>query len=58
MVFRNNIFNPIYDSGDKISQDINHKCGKKHWPCPDKFYKSLMKLEIIYLTLFMKVGVK
>ena len=23
MVFRNNIFNPIYESGDKITPDIN-----------------------------------
>ena len=25
--FRNNIFNPIYESGDKITPDINPKCG-------------------------------
>ena len=24
---RNNIFNPIYESGDKITPDINPKCG-------------------------------
>ena len=35
----NNIFNPIYGSGDKITPDINHKCGKKHWPCPDNSKK-------------------
>ena len=39
MVFRNDIFNPIYGSGDKITPDINHKCGKKHWPCPDNSKK-------------------
>ena len=26
MVFRNDIFNPIYESGDKITPDINPKC--------------------------------
>ena len=35
-----------------------------HWPCPDDSKKignlhvSLMVLEIIYLTLFMRVGIK
>ena len=33
--FRNNIFNPIYESGDKITPDINPKCGQMHWPCSD-----------------------
>ena len=31
----NNIFNPIYESGDKMTQDINPKSGYMHWPCPD-----------------------
>ena len=35
MEFRNNIFNPIYESVDKIIPDINPKCGQMHWPCPD-----------------------
>ena len=30
MVFRNDIFNPIYESGvrDKMTPDINPKCGQ------------------------------
>ena len=56
------MFNPINDGGDKITPDINPKCGQM--PCPDNsekighLYVSLMVLEIIYLTLFMRVGIK
>ena len=35
MEFRNNIFNPIHESGDKITSDINPQCSWMHWPCPD-----------------------
>ena len=31
----NNIFNPIYEDGDKITPDIKSKCSLMHWPCPD-----------------------
>ena len=31
----NNIFNPNYESGDKITSDINPQCSGMHWPCPD-----------------------
>ena len=39
MVFRNNIFNPIYESGDKVTQDINPKCGQVNYPCPENSKK-------------------
>ena len=39
MEFRNNIFNPIYESWDKINPDIDPKCGQMHWPCPDNSKK-------------------
>ena len=35
----NNIFDPIYDSGDKIALDMNPKCSQMHWPCPDNSKK-------------------
>ena len=35
----NNIFNPIYESGDKITLDINPKYGQMHWPSPDNSKK-------------------
>ena len=35
MVFGNNVFNPIFESGDKITPDINHKSGLMHWPFSD-----------------------
>ena len=31
----NNVSNPIYESGGKITPDINPKCGQMHWPCPE-----------------------
>ena len=36
----NNIFNPIYESWDKITPDINPKSGQMHWPCPDDSTKT------------------
>ena len=35
----NNIFNPIYEGGDKITPDTNPKYGQMHWPCPDNSKK-------------------
>ena len=37
MEFKNSIFNHIYEGGDKITPDINPKCGLLHWSW--KFYK-------------------
>ena len=45
MEFRNNIFNPIYQSGDKTAPDINPKYGQMHWPCPD-YYNKTKSLQI------------
>ena len=41
MVFRNDIFNPIYESGDKITPDINPKYVELERFCP-KMYHLLM----------------
>ena len=35
----NSIFNPIYESEDKVIPDINPKCGQMHSPCPDNSKK-------------------
>ena len=35
----NNIFNPIYEGGDKITPDINPKCGQMNCPYPDNSKK-------------------
>ena len=40
MVFRNNKFNPIFESGEKINPDINPKCGQMHWSFPDNSIKN------------------
>ena len=37
MAFEIMYFNPIYESGDKITPDIIPKCGLMHCSCPDKF---------------------
>ena len=40
-VYCNNIFNPIYQSWDKITQGINPKWGQMYWPCPDYSKKDM-----------------
>ena len=58
----NNIFNPIFERGDKITPDINPKCGWMQWPCTDdmtlvcKFH--VIGINIYIITLSMRVGVK
>ena len=39
MAFEIMYFNPIYESGDKITPDNNPKCGQMHWLCPDNSKK-------------------
>ena len=50
----------LFMSGGWIAPGINPKCRLMHWPCPDDskkkrhLYVSLMVLEIVYFTLFMR----